>query len=179
MAKDDTTENNEDLDFEDDAPENEDEDTSGGKNLRTIDYASKLVGHPGQKYNDLRVRTLGLSLTLLGLAEVQSDRVTKLSKTVVDLEEKVFAEEAMREVSPDTMINLYKMATESLTKSTDYVTNVLATTDWTRLEADLVSIQHRDTVEHTTENADLSKTAEEVLNIIRDMNTNKDKKEKK
>ncbi len=147
-------------DKEKSAPEEEEIDKS------TMDYAVDLVHHSGQTYDDLKIRSLGLSLTLLGLAEVQSDRVRMLSGVVKHLEQEVFSEQALREYEPREMLNLHKVANDALNESYSYIKQVVDKTDWSKIEGDLVAVQTRRTIEVGGDD-EMAKVAGKVLEMMR------------
>jgi len=136
--------------------------------ITTLDYAIGLVDTKGNSYDDWKTRSLGLQLTLLGLAETQAKRVSMLSESVVNLEEKVFSEQSLNDQSPQQLLNLYKMSTESLQRSVEYVKMALAGTDWNKLEADLVTIQTRQQTRSVDGKVDQdsAKIAEEIINRL-------------
>lgn len=131
------------------------------------DYAMALVHRDGHSFEDLRVKSIGLSLSLIGLAEVQASRVQQLGRIVSQLEERVFDEDNQMTMEPKQLLELYKVATDALGKSTDYLKSVLSNTDWNKLESDLVTIQARRSTAH--KDVELSGLAKNVLKYLDQM----------
>jgi hypothetical protein len=104
----------------------------------TIDNALKLVEKDPKSFNDWRVKELGLTLTLFGLAELQSRRIQSLSGLVYELEKEVFAVDNIRQLEPTKLIKLYEMGTASLRESAEYVKNTIKSIDWNQVEAQLI-----------------------------------------
>lgn len=104
----------------------------------TIDNALKLVETIPVDFNSYRTKELGLTLTLFGLAEMQSKRIQKLSTLVFNLEQEVFSTENIRELEPAKLLNLYKLGTEALRDSSQYIKDTIKSVDWTQVESQLI-----------------------------------------
>jgi len=136
----------------------------------TLEFAGDLVGHKGNSLEDWRTRSLGLQLTLLGLAEVNAKRIESLSKVVTDLEEKVFDAGNIKDQSPSQLMGLYKMSTESLERSIGYVKQALTGTNWEKLESDLITIQARKITKMSVDGSrDQSDLAREIVERLKSL----------
>jgi hypothetical protein len=104
----------------------------------TIDNALKLVDTQATDFNSYRIKELGLTLTLLGMAELQAKRIQKLSSLVFNLEQEVFSTENIRELEPAKLLNLYKLGTDALKESSQYIKDTIKSVDWNSVEAQLI-----------------------------------------
>jgi hypothetical protein len=107
-------------------------------NKTTIDNALELVNTAPIDFNSWRIKELGLTLTLFGLAEQQAARIQKLSTLVFNLEQEVFSTENIRELEPAKLLNLYKLGTEALRDSSQYIKDTIKSVDWTQVESQLI-----------------------------------------
>jgi len=83
----------------------------------------------------VRRKEVGLSLVLLGIAEMQSKRINKLSGVIRKIESRMFDDKTFVEsLSPREALALYKTATDTMDTSIKYVTDVMRSVDWTELE---------------------------------------------
>lgn len=103
--------------------------------------ALDLVRTSGDDLPALKSREVGVSLVLLSFAEAQSQRIANLSTTVLDLEGKVFSEEALKDLdTPQKLIYYYNLATKNLGEASKYLMGVLATVDWEAVKAELFTL---------------------------------------
>lgn len=104
----------------------------------TITTALNFVGKRGDSYEAWKIKALGLRQVLLGLAEVQALRISKLSGMVYRLEEELMGEEKLRELDPKQLYGLYRTATEQMQVASDYITQTLKSTNWSDFEGELL-----------------------------------------
>lgn len=76
---------------------------------------------------------LGLQLSLLNFAEIQSKRIKTLFTNVEKLEIDLFTEESFNTLSIPQKLNLYKLVTQSLSESSKFVGSVLKEFNWDEL----------------------------------------------
>lgn len=134
----------------------------------TLSYAIGLVNRSGKTFTDWRIKGLGLQLTLLGLAEVQAERVDLLSRMVVKLEKNLFSDVKISEMRPDQLLSLYRNATDSLQKSTEYVQHTLKSVDWTKLETDLLAMHIKNENESNSD-PELANIAHKILGKLAEL----------
>ena len=82
----------------------------------------------------LKRKEVGLSLVMLSLAEATSRRMTRLTRALEQVEERIFDEENMKNFTPYEIIGLYKLACQSMEKGSDYIKTVVGSLDWGELE---------------------------------------------
>lgn len=114
--------------------------TIDSSNKDTIEYALDIVRKPANSFGDWRVKGLGLQLTLFGLAEKHAERVSKLSRTVIQLEDVVFDPATLREIEPSKVVALYQMSVQALRDSSEYIRSTLGSMDWNNVEAQLIQM---------------------------------------
>lgn len=130
----------------------------------TIEDALSLVGKKGESIEHWKIKALGLRQVLLGLAEVQALRVSKLAGMVFRLEDELMSEDKIRELEPKQLFGLYRTATEQMTVASDYITAALKTTNWADFESGL--LQSRANEASGGEDSGISDISGDLLAII-------------
>ena len=105
-----------------------------------FNQALALVKVEGEGIDVLKTRGLGLSMMLLALATVQTKRMGKLGKVVQTLEDRVFKEDEMVDLSGEALVSRYVLATKALGETSDYVGKVVNTIDWNDIQTQLVAL---------------------------------------
>ncbi len=114
---------------------------TAGKSLK---HALNLVRHDGHDYDDLKVRALGLSLTMLSMAECHAEVVNVLSNALMHLQSKVFTTETISALQPAELVGLYKLAYDTMARSSDYVKHTVDKTEWSKLQGEMLeAMSHR------------------------------------
>jgi len=104
----------------------------------TMDQAMGYVDRKADTFEAWRIKGLGLQLVLMGLAEVQALRMSRLAGMVIELEDKLMNKESLRHLEPKQLFSLYRMSTEALDNSSAFVERTLKTVDWKEMEAQLM-----------------------------------------
>jgi hypothetical protein len=133
----------------------------------TIQYGYKLIDREGQQIGDFRARELGLDIVLLGLAEIQASRISKLSSVVELIEDKLIDESVIRELPTDRLLDLYSISKESLDSSRLCIQQVLNKVNWNQLEAQSLMAQSGDMSTKSSPDQDVSRIAREILEKLR------------
>lgn len=139
----------------------------------TIEKALELVDRQADNLETWRIKGLGLRLVLLGLAEVQALRVSRLGGMVYKLEEELLNTEKIRTLEPKLLFGLYNLAAKSLTESSEFIERTLKTVDWSAMETELLQVKAQE-ANKTTEGIDAA-DSEEILSFIAQMKARKDK----
>jgi hypothetical protein len=127
------------------------EDLKNEKN-RTIDMALELMKSNLNDFDDFKVKELSFYMVLFGLAEIQADRISRLSNIVKSLENKIFSEEVSGELNTKQLISLYKMSLESLKDSSEYLQSLTSSINWNKVEGSFLALQEREkTNQNSTE----------------------------
>ena len=113
------------------------------------------VDHPSQ----VELKGIGLHLILLGLAEVQSERLSHVALLAKQLEEKVFDPEHINSLEPARAVAYYKLALRSLEEMYKYVGSVVRGFDWVEVQSRLLTIA----ASKLKEDTQLSQTAKEIV----------------
>jgi hypothetical protein len=108
------------------------------KTAPTIDEALALVDRKATSIEGWKVKGLGLRLVLLGLAEVQALRLSKLAGLVYEVEGRLIDDETIAELEPKQLFQLYQLSTKALTESSDFVERTLKNVQWNDIEAELL-----------------------------------------
>lgn len=133
---------------------------------QTIEDALDLVSKKGAGYADWKRKSLGLRQVLIGLAEVQALRVSKLAGMVVQLEKELLSEEKLRNLDAKQLYGLYRTATESLQVSSQYIQDTLKSTNWKEFETELLAYTASETPDAPH---DLREVSDELLTILAQM----------
>lgn len=112
-----------------------------------LDYTVSLLENRGVQVDDWKYKSVALTLSMLALAEVQAKRVSSLARIIDTLESKVFDERSLLQQSPQQLVQLYKIANDSLQKSSEYISDVVAGTDWNKLESELITLQAKKAID--------------------------------
>ncbi len=141
----------------------------------TIEKALLLVDQPAETLENWRVKGLGLRLVLMGLAEVQALRLSRLAGMVYRLEEELLDQEKIRTLEPKMLFGLYNMASKSLTESSEFVERTLKSMNWADLETELLQLKVQDTTKGKQGIG--SEDSAELLSFIARLKAQKDKEE--
>lgn len=141
----------------------------------TIEKALELVDRQADNLESWRIKGLGLRLVLLGLAEVQALRVSRLGGMVYELEKELLDKDKIRTLEPKLLFGLYNLAAKSLEESSAFIERTLKTVDWSAIETELLQVKAQN-VSKTTEGLDAA-DSEELLAFIAKMKAKKDKEE--
>ena len=128
-----------------------------------IEEALDLVSTPAHTFDDWKIRGLGLTQVLLGLAQVQSLRLSRLASLVYKLEGKLIDSETIDKMDTSQLIGLYRLVNVAVEQSSEYIRGIVKETDWTKMEADLLtsSVNKNQNVPQ-----DLQKVARELLPLL-------------
>ena len=77
----------------------------------------------------VRARELMMILTMMGIGEVYTDSVQRISGAMQALEKRVFSEEFLAKLSPGMVLDLYKLSVSEMDKRAKYMAGLLATVD--------------------------------------------------
>jgi hypothetical protein len=91
----------------------------------------------------LQIKEVGLSVLLLGLAEIQGSRVKRLTAILEKLEEDIFDPEIIAHLSPRDKIETYQLALSTIGTCTNFIKGTVNSTDWTGVEIKMQSILPR------------------------------------
>lgn len=133
---------------------------------QTINKALELVKKSGTDYSALRTKGLGLSIALLGLAEIQCERLANLGDVVLRLEQKVFSNETLNDLDAKAIVNLYSMATRSLNESSQYIQTTVQSTKWEEIETQLVQMAVQSRGSKTESSIEVAQVAQQLLNLL-------------
>lgn len=130
----------------------------------TINNGIKIIDQvDSENYENLKVKSLGLQVTLVGLAEVQALRVKTLALAVHDIEKQLFNRSRFADLAPSQLMDLYTRATSSLTEASSYIKSTISSINWAEVEAQLALLSTRSSKVENTKDAQLSKTATDLL----------------
>jgi hypothetical protein len=132
----------------------------------TIDDALKLVEKKGDTFDSLQIKGLGLRLVLLGLAEVQALRMSRLAGMVYRIEEKLLTEDTLEKLEPKQLFSLYNMSTRALVESSEYVERTLKGVDWSEIEAQLMTAKGADLKSEANADGNLKDVSEDLLAVL-------------
>jgi hypothetical protein len=137
----------------------------------SVDYALSIIENTtGKDFTDYKVRGLGLSLMLFGLAEKHAQRVNNLYTTITELEDRVFDEANLAALEPAELVQLYRTANDTMTKMTDYIKNTVTSIDWAKMETELLAMNTMSLDANAGIDRNVQAVAEEIL---RHMHVNK------
>ena len=141
----------------------------------TIEKALALVDRQADNMENWRIKGLGLRLVLMGLAEVQALRLSRLAGMVYSLEEELLDPEKIRTLEPKMLFGLYSMASKSLAESSEFIERTLKATDWTALETELLQVKSQE-VSKNKAGIGIDDSAE-LLSFIAKLKAQKDKED--
>jgi hypothetical protein len=130
----------------------------------TIENALGLIDRKAETLESWRIKGLGLRLVLMGLAEVQALRLSRLAGMVYTLEEELFDPEKIRTFEPKMLIGLYQMSSKALSESSEFVERTLKGMDWSSLETELLQVKAQETTK--TQQGIPAEDAGEILALI-------------
>ena len=147
------------------------------KSLKTIDQSLELVSLPATNVNQWKIKGLGLQQALLGLAELQCLRLSKLGVLIYSLEEKLLDPDFINAVDdPKMLFSLYRLVMESLEQSSEYVNVILKNTDWTSFESNFLLATADKATSGTSK--DVGSLAKDLLVIAAQLQSAENEKEK-
>lgn len=130
----------------------------------TIDHGITIVDQTDSKnYENMKVKSLGLQVVLLGLAEIQALRVKTLSLAVYEIEKTLFNRSRFADLAPSQLMELYQRATASLTEASGYIKSTISSINWAEVEAQLALLSTRSAQTEGNENPQLTKAANDLL----------------
>lgn len=130
----------------------------------TMDQAMGYVDRKADTFESWRIKGLGLQLVLMGLAEVQALRMSKLAGMVISLEDKLMNKEMLRNLEPKQLFSLYRMSTEALESSSNFVERTIKNMNWKEVEGQLVEAQAAEASEG--DGSLVRETAGDLLSIL-------------
>lgn len=133
------------------------------KNNQTIDQALGFVNRSADSFESWRAKGLGLQLVLMGLAEIQALRMSKLANLVVTLENNLMHKEALRDLKPQQLFSLYRITVEALDNSSTFVERVVKNINWKEMEDQLTEAKVAETQIIDT---GLHETADDLLLLL-------------
>jgi len=110
------------------------------KEAKLFEYALTLVSKEGSDIEAIKTRGLGLSMALLSLATLQTQRFGKLGGTVKYLEDKIFNKEEIDKLKGKALLDRYTLAHRVLEETSSYVGKVVNTIDWNDIQAQIVAL---------------------------------------
>lgn len=147
------------------------------QSLKTLDQALDLVSAPATSVNQWKIKGLGLQQALLGLAELQCLRLSKLGVLIYTLEEKLLDPDFINSVDDPKMIfSLYRLVMESLEQSSEYVNTVLKGVNWTDFESNFLIATADKATSGTSK--DVGSLAKDLLVIAAQLQSAENEKEK-
>lgn len=139
----------------------------------TIEKALALVDRQAETLESWRIKGLGLRLVLMGLAEVQALRLSRLAGMVYRLEEELLDQEKIRNFEPRMLFGLYQMSSKALIESSEFVERTLKAMDWSSLETELLQVKAQETTK--TQTGIATEDSEELLSFIAKLKAHHDK----
>lgn len=107
---------------------------------------------------------ISMSLTLINIAIKSIPRIVKLNKFTDKLEEKIFDEKRLLELSHEEAIDLYMLANSRINQSIDFTSRVLNGIKWSDLENAIVLLNAQ--VSSKKLDADSNQKALDILNTL-------------
>lgn len=114
-------------------------------------------------FENMKVKSLGLQVVLLGLAEIQALRVKTLSLAVHDIEKQLFNRSRFADLAPSQLMDLYTRASSSLNEASSYIKSTISTINWAEVEAQLALLSTRSNKIESKDDEQLSKAATDLL----------------
>jgi len=139
----------------------------------SIEKALELLDRPADNLESYRIKGLGLRLVLMGLAEVQALRLSRLSTMVYALEQELLDPEKIRILEPKMLFGLYQLSSKALTESSEFVERTLKNIDWSEMETELLQV--RATEVKPDKSGISAEDSEELLQFISRLKHEKDK----
>jgi hypothetical protein len=131
----------------------------------TIEDALQLVGGKADSFEGWKMKGLGLRLVLMGLAEMQALRLSKLAGMVFKVEKILIDEDNIRNLEPKQLFALYQMTTRALTESSEFVERTLKSVQWGDLETELLQAKAKQQSGGNSSGID-AQAAEELLTTL-------------
>lgn len=88
----------------------------------------------------LKGKEVGLNILLLGMAEIEANRIKFLSEAINTLEKDIFDPLVLENLSDDQKIERYSLALQTVTGSTNFIKNTVNKIDWNAIELNLLSL---------------------------------------
>lgn len=107
---------------------------------------------------------ISMSLTLINIAIKSIPRIVKLNKFTDKLEEKIFDEKRLLELSHEEAIDLYMLANSRINQSIDFTSRVLNGIKWSDLENAIVLLNAQ--VSSKKLDADSNQKALDILSTL-------------
>ena len=109
------------------------------------------------KSTEIMKKKTGLSLLMIGLSEIHSYRLSKLSSLLVQIERELFNEQTLSDLTPAKLHDLHKTVNTSIQESVAFIKDTVRNSNWTDLELQLLELSNAD--EEADEEAILRKTS--------------------
>ena len=108
----------------------------------TIEEAISVLG---DQYSEpvlkINAKEYGISMSLVGVAEVQARRLQRISRVLESLEKNLFDPVKVVSLNPGQMLMLYKLASDNMRDSGKFLSDVGKFLNWGRLEDHAVTLQ--------------------------------------
>lgn len=139
---------------------------SGNSLQSTMDKGIDLAASESSKsiinIAALQLKEVGLSVMLLGLAEMHAARIKRLTTVLASLEDDIFNEDLMAHMSPRDKIETYQLALQTISTCTGFIKGTVNSVDWSGVEIKMASILPK--LKSSLENDEgLSSTSEKDL----------------
>ena len=105
---------------------------------QVLEKVQQLVDAKDTGFKNFRAKCIGLTLAQIGLAEVMTKRMGKLTGIMMSIEDTVLSGENLKGLTPHEVVSIYSMSARALMTTADYVQKTTNTTDWVDLEAQLI-----------------------------------------
>jgi len=121
-------------------------------------------------FNTLKAQEVGLNLLLLSLAQKQAARVKKLASVIDKLEEHIFDENIITDLTPAEQMQRYQLAIQATQTSTTYIKDTIKSINWDDIESRIMILEQQNisSSSNTTgiNNSDLQAAALSLLSKL-------------
>ncbi|CAH9017379.1 conserved hypothetical protein [Vibrio phage 150E35-1] len=137
-------------------------------NNATIDKGIALIDTSPDSPNSIKAKSVGLQLTLLGLAEIQALRIRNLAVAAYNIEKELYSPEKLQNLDPRKLLSTYEALNSALNEAINYVKGV-NNSNWRSIETDLMTLLATEvdesslTDEQLTERRAVSSLAQDLL----------------
>ena len=148
------------------------------ENTKTTKTGLSLLSDSENKTLDinlqlLQLREIGVRVTMQGIAESHAKRLAKLSAIAMKLEDELFDEDLIDNLTDSDKVERYQLVINSINNHSNAIKSTLGNIDWASMEIKLQSLNNRESLDMTegvSDQKNLSQLASQLLSELSSIN---------
>lgn len=133
----------------------------------TLQLALKLLSDSSDtNYSEaLSRKEMGLSLSLIGAAEIQAARIALINQSLFNVETRILERAQREHLDTDTLLEIYKVITNNLERAGKFISETGKALNWESIKKEMVHLETR-IARNATRNIEVETDAIKILEIV-------------